>query len=389
MIHHVVGLFTHPDQEWREIRGEEESISHMYLTHVLILAAIPAVSAYIGTTQVGWVIGNPSRHLAEPPDLRFYAQQQRTMLWTAGLALLLAALAALVSARSLLRPIRELADEAAAIRGFDFAADVATRSVVREVSFDMAAGEVLAEGLGDFPQHVVLAGFGELLPQGPGVARGQRLEDVADLAAAQPVQQVLDFGQVGAVHHGLDELLPGHALAMHHAFHEALFAQELGDLFEGHSLGGSQGRLEKKTGQAAPEGSALRRGGEAAGQAAHDLQREGWVVADDVLKAAGVDGDEFAVLPCFYGGRPWARRDEGEFTHDGAGAEGRDGPGWRAGLGAAVGEDVQGVTGVTLLEKRATGGGVMDLARCEVAHRGWVRLQETECPHPPEASTSM
>ena len=58
MIHHVVGLFTHPDQEWREIRGEEESISHMYLTHTLILAAIPAVSAFIGTTQVGWVIGD-------------------------------------------------------------------------------------------------------------------------------------------------------------------------------------------------------------------------------------------------------------------------------------------------------------------------------------------
>ena len=53
MIHHVWGLFTHPDQEWQEIRGEEETISHMYLTHVLILAAIPAVSAYIGTTQVG------------------------------------------------------------------------------------------------------------------------------------------------------------------------------------------------------------------------------------------------------------------------------------------------------------------------------------------------
>ncbi len=42
MIHHVVGLFTHPDQEWKEIRGDqEESISHMYLTHTLILAAIP------------------------------------------------------------------------------------------------------------------------------------------------------------------------------------------------------------------------------------------------------------------------------------------------------------------------------------------------------------
>jgi hypothetical protein len=54
-----LGLFTHPDQEWQQIRGEEEeSISHMYLTHTLILAAIPAVSAYIGTTQVGWVIGS-------------------------------------------------------------------------------------------------------------------------------------------------------------------------------------------------------------------------------------------------------------------------------------------------------------------------------------------
>jgi len=24
MIHHVVGLFTHPDQEWREIRVDKE-----------------------------------------------------------------------------------------------------------------------------------------------------------------------------------------------------------------------------------------------------------------------------------------------------------------------------------------------------------------------------
>ncbi|RMQ47011.1 hypothetical protein ALQ04_00111 [Pseudomonas cichorii] len=58
MIHHVWGLFTHPDQEWKQIRGEEESIGHMYLTHTLILAAVPAISAYIGTTQIGWVIGD-------------------------------------------------------------------------------------------------------------------------------------------------------------------------------------------------------------------------------------------------------------------------------------------------------------------------------------------
>lgn len=58
MINHVWGLFTHPDEEWQEIRGEEESISHMYLTHVLILAAIPVVCAYFGTTRVGWSIGD-------------------------------------------------------------------------------------------------------------------------------------------------------------------------------------------------------------------------------------------------------------------------------------------------------------------------------------------
>jgi hypothetical protein len=57
MIHHVWGLFTHPDREWKQIRGEEETIRHMYFTHTLILAAVPAVSAYLGTTQVGWVIG--------------------------------------------------------------------------------------------------------------------------------------------------------------------------------------------------------------------------------------------------------------------------------------------------------------------------------------------
>lgn len=57
MIQHVMGLFTHPDKEWKVIKGEERTIGPMYLVHVLILAAIPAVSAYIGTTQVGWSIG--------------------------------------------------------------------------------------------------------------------------------------------------------------------------------------------------------------------------------------------------------------------------------------------------------------------------------------------
>lgn len=57
MIHHVWGLLHHPDQEWRKISNEQESIGHLYLHHVLWLAAIPVISALIGTTQVGWTFG--------------------------------------------------------------------------------------------------------------------------------------------------------------------------------------------------------------------------------------------------------------------------------------------------------------------------------------------
>ncbi|MFI8481285.1 Yip1 family protein [Pseudomonas sp. NPDC078700] len=87
MIHHVWGLFTHPDQEWQEIRGEEESISHMYLTHVLLLAAIPAVSAYIGTTQVGWSIaGHTPVMLTEGSALQLTIMAYLAML--AGVAVM-------------------------------------------------------------------------------------------------------------------------------------------------------------------------------------------------------------------------------------------------------------------------------------------------------------
>jgi hypothetical protein len=54
---HTFGLITHPDQEWESIRQEDTSLVKLYMQHVLLLALIPAVSAYIGTTQVGWQIG--------------------------------------------------------------------------------------------------------------------------------------------------------------------------------------------------------------------------------------------------------------------------------------------------------------------------------------------
>ncbi len=63
VIKHILGLFTHPKDEWVSIRDEQCSIAGCFASHTLFLAAIPAISGFIGTTQIGWQIGvgPPSR----------------------------------------------------------------------------------------------------------------------------------------------------------------------------------------------------------------------------------------------------------------------------------------------------------------------------------------
>ncbi len=55
-IQHTIGLFTDPTREWEKIR-ERYKGGGAGIGHIFILAAIPAVAGYIGTTQVGWRIG--------------------------------------------------------------------------------------------------------------------------------------------------------------------------------------------------------------------------------------------------------------------------------------------------------------------------------------------
>lgn len=59
-MNHVWGLFSHPDREMQVIKGENETISHHYTHHVFIMAAIPVLCAFIGTTQIGWSFGENS-----------------------------------------------------------------------------------------------------------------------------------------------------------------------------------------------------------------------------------------------------------------------------------------------------------------------------------------
>ena len=56
-IQHIIGLFTDPAREWESIREQCKSSGRTRVAHVFVLAAIPALAGYFGTTRVGWRIG--------------------------------------------------------------------------------------------------------------------------------------------------------------------------------------------------------------------------------------------------------------------------------------------------------------------------------------------
>lgn len=55
-LQHMMGILHHPKEEWGQIRKEHYSAAHIFMQQISILAAIPAVCMFIGTTQVGWSI---------------------------------------------------------------------------------------------------------------------------------------------------------------------------------------------------------------------------------------------------------------------------------------------------------------------------------------------
>ncbi len=57
-----MGLFSNPKKEWQSIRDSQCSAAACMLRYVAIVASIPAVSGYIGTTRVGWEIGAAGTH---------------------------------------------------------------------------------------------------------------------------------------------------------------------------------------------------------------------------------------------------------------------------------------------------------------------------------------
>ena len=58
ILNHTLGIFLHPDAEWKAIRNEKSSFQQVFLSHVPFLALIPCLAAFYGVTQVGWTVGD-------------------------------------------------------------------------------------------------------------------------------------------------------------------------------------------------------------------------------------------------------------------------------------------------------------------------------------------
>ncbi|WP_413110614.1 Yip1 family protein [Thaumasiovibrio sp. DFM-14] len=56
LLNHLVGLYTHPKQEWHNIDKQHEGLSSS-LSHLLFIALIPPLCAYISSVFIGWKIG--------------------------------------------------------------------------------------------------------------------------------------------------------------------------------------------------------------------------------------------------------------------------------------------------------------------------------------------
>ncbi|MDH5432449.1 MAG: YIP1 family protein [Gammaproteobacteria bacterium] len=58
----AVSLLYNPAEEWKKIGAKNPGILNTYLGYLIFFAAIPPVSAFIGSTYVGWTIGDGETH---------------------------------------------------------------------------------------------------------------------------------------------------------------------------------------------------------------------------------------------------------------------------------------------------------------------------------------
>ncbi len=75
ILNHLMGLYTHPKQEWHTIEKSHEALKSS-LSHVLLVALIPVICTFIAATKIGWNLG-----VGEP----LFLTQQSALVMSAGM----------------------------------------------------------------------------------------------------------------------------------------------------------------------------------------------------------------------------------------------------------------------------------------------------------------
>ena len=61
MFNHAIGLLMQPSHQWRQVAQLPDKTLTTMILYPCIMALIPAVAWYYGTTEVGWTVGG-GRH---------------------------------------------------------------------------------------------------------------------------------------------------------------------------------------------------------------------------------------------------------------------------------------------------------------------------------------
>lgn len=56
ILNHLWGLYAHPVEEWHTIDNRHESFKYS-MSHIMLIALIPAICSYISLTSIGWSVG--------------------------------------------------------------------------------------------------------------------------------------------------------------------------------------------------------------------------------------------------------------------------------------------------------------------------------------------
>ena len=82
ILSHVWGLFAHPREEFLLIQKEQANRPTLYVTYILILAAIPPVAIFIGNRRAGSEIEllRPQLNVASEAKTRQKQAQKRSLL---------------------------------------------------------------------------------------------------------------------------------------------------------------------------------------------------------------------------------------------------------------------------------------------------------------------